>query len=74
LVKSISIAPAFDFQWGDKLGTDYAISLVPKFYFSTKKLMPYLGLRAGFASYVPSKDNNTETRTTDWMAGLAFWC
>ena len=70
--KSISVAPAFDFQWGDKLGTDYAIGIVPKFYFSTKKLMPYLGLRGGFASYIPSKDNTTETRTTDWMAGLAF--
>lgn len=70
--KHFSVAPAFDFQWGDKIGTDYAIGIIPKFYFSTKKLSPYFGLRGGFASFVPTKDNESETRTTDWIAGLAF--
>jgi hypothetical protein len=70
--KQVSIAPAFDFQWGDKIGTDYAIGIIPKFYFSSKKLSPYLSLRGGFASFVPAKENDSETRTTDWIAGIAF--
>jgi hypothetical protein len=70
--KHVSIAPAFDFRWGDKIGADYAIGIIPRFYFSTSKLSPYLGLRGGFASFVPASDNDSETRTTDWIAGLAF--
>ena len=70
--KKVSLAPAFDFQRGDKIGTDYAIGIIPKFYFSSKKLSPYFSLRGGFASFVPTKDNKSEVRTTDWIAGLAF--
>jgi hypothetical protein len=67
-----SIAPAFDFSWGKTLGTDYAIGIVPKFYFRTGKLAPYIAVRGGFVSFIPADENTTETRTTDWMAGAAF--
>jgi hypothetical protein len=72
LGKYVSIAPAFDFNWGKTIGTDYAIGLVPKFYFMTNKLVPYISVRAGFASFIPDKENVTEKRTTDWLAGIAF--
>ncbi len=65
-----TISPAFDFQWGQKIGTDYGIGLVPRFYFSTKKLAPYLGLRGGLIHFTPAKENTSETATTDWVAGL----
>jgi hypothetical protein len=67
-----NISPAFGFLWGDKLGTDYTIGIVPKFYFRTKKLSPYFCLRGGFAKFVPDKSNDTETNTTDWIAGVGF--
>ncbi|MCX6249425.1 MAG: hypothetical protein NTX61_01615 [Bacteroidetes bacterium] len=68
----VSIAPAFNFQWGETLGTDYSIGIVPKFYFSTKKVSPYLSLRGGFATFIPDDKNDTEIRTTDYVAGIAF--
>lgn len=72
LGKYVSIAPSFDFNWGKTIGTDYAIGLVPKFYFKTNKLAPYISVRAGFASFIPDKENVTEKRTTDWIVGIAF--
>ena len=45
-----SIAPSFDLNWGKTVGTDYAISIVPKFYFTSRKFAPYICIRGGFAS------------------------
>ena len=68
----ITIAPAIDLQWGEKIGTDFTFGVVPHFYFSKDKLKPYLGLRAGIATYIPSGDNDQEVRSTDWITGIAF--
>ena len=70
--KNISVAPALDFQWGDDIGTDYAVGIVPKFYVSTKRLAPYICIKGGFASFVPAKGNHSQIRTLDWLAGLGL--
>ena len=69
--QSVTIAPAIDFQWGEKLGTDIGFGIVQKFYFSTKKLAPYAGIRGGVLYYSPDKESEGETNTADWVVGLA---
>jgi hypothetical protein len=71
VAKNFSISPAIDFQWGESLGADIGIGIVPKIYFSAKKLSPYLGLRGGAIFFTPDKDNDGEAKTTDWLVGLA---
>ncbi len=70
LCKNVSLAPAIDFTWGQKLGSDFGIGLVPKFYFKTQKLSPYICLRGGIAKFIPSADNENAENTTDWVAGV----
>jgi hypothetical protein len=72
ITRKISFSPALDIRWGEKLATDFALGIVPRFYFSTEKLSPYIGLKAAVDFYLPADNNSTETKTTDYMAGLAF--
>jgi hypothetical protein len=67
-----SIAPSLTLDWGKTIGTDYAIGIVPKYYFKTNKLAPYICARVGFASFAPAEENTTETSTTDLLAGIGF--
>lgn len=68
----ITFSPALDIKWGEKIGTDFTLGIVPRFYFSTEKVAPYIGVRGGVAIYIPDQENTTEVKTTDWMAGVAF--
>jgi hypothetical protein len=72
VTNKISFAPALDIRWGEKIGTDFTLGIVPRFYLSKEKLTPYLGLRGGVAIYIPDQENDGEKNTTDWIAGIAF--
>lgn len=69
----ITIAPAFSVQYAEKIGTDFSIGLVPKFYLKNEKLSPYFGLKFGAAINKPSSDNEIDNDTKiDIIGGIAF--
>jgi len=73
LGESVVLAPAFDLKFAEKIGTDFSIGLVPRFYFKHEKLCPYFGLKAGTAINIPSSDNQADNTTTyDIIGGVAF--
>jgi hypothetical protein len=70
--QKFSIAPAFDVAYVEKVGTDFSIGLVPKFYFKTHGLAPFFDLRLASILYFPSKDNSDDDKTLDWLSGIGF--
>lgn len=67
------LAPAFDFVFAEKVGTDISIGLAPRFYLKNEKLAPYFGLKAGTIINIPSSDNTIDTENIfDFIGGLAF--
>ena len=67
------LAPAIDFEFAEKIGTDLSIGLAPRFYLKNEKLAPYFGLKIGTALNFPSSTNTTDTVTKfDIIGGLAF--
>lgn len=77
--KNFVLAPAFQFLYAEKVGMDFSAGLVPRYYFKTEKIAPYLGLIAGVAVNkpaeqipvfgMPPQDNSARI---DFIAGLAF--
>ncbi len=41
------LAPAFDFKFAEKVGTDFGIALAPGIYFKKEKISPYFGFKLG---------------------------
>jgi hypothetical protein len=73
LSEKFVLAPAFDFEFVEKVGTDLSIGLAPRFYLKNDKLAPYFGLKLGMAINIPSSNNTIDTKTKfDIMGGLAF--
>jgi len=73
LGEKIVLAPAFEFKFAQKVGTDFSIGLIPRFYFKSGKFCPYFGLKAGTAINIPSSDNQVNSKTTyDFIGGLTF--
>ena len=67
------LAPAFDFKYVEKVTTDFSIGIVPRFYFKTEKVSPYLGFKFGAAINKPSSKNTIDKgKTVDILAGVAF--
>lgn len=73
------IAPAFEFKFAEKVGTDIGIALTPRFYFQKKTISPYIGFRIGALINKPYSHPNIFTGTTeeesttyDFLGGLAF--
>ena len=67
------LAPALDFEYAEKIGTDFSIGLAPRFYFKNEKLSPYFGLKLGTAINIPSSDNTIDEETKwDILGGVAF--
>jgi hypothetical protein len=67
------LAPALDFEYAEKIGTDFSIGLAPRFYLKKDKLSPYFGLKFGTSINIPSSDNTIDTKTKfDIIGGLAF--
>ncbi|MCK9617017.1 MAG: hypothetical protein M0R21_04195 [Lentimicrobiaceae bacterium] len=67
------LAPALDFEYAEKIGTDFSIGLAPRFYFKKDKLSPYFGLKLGTLINIPSSDNTIDSKTKyDFIGGLAF--
>jgi len=63
-----SIAPAFGVVWGDGVGSDIHIGLVPRFFLHKDKVAPYIGGRVGLLIASPKNGEST----TDVITGLAF--
>ena len=64
---------AFDLKFAEKIGTDFGIALVPRFYLKKDKIAPYFGLRAGVLINKPSSENEVDTETKlDLLGGVAF--
>ena len=71
--QKFSIAPAIDFKYAEKIGTDYTLGVIPKFYINTEKIAPYFNLKIGAMINNPSSDNQIgSVKTTDWIMGLGF--
>jgi hypothetical protein len=67
------LAPQFSLSAAEKIGTDFSISLAPRFYLKNDKLSPYFGLKIGTAIYAPSSKNPVDTKSKfDFIGGLAF--
>lgn len=67
------LAPAFDFEYAEKIGTDFSIGLAPRFYLKNEKLSPYFGLKIGTAINIPSSESGINTKNKyDIIGGLAF--
>lgn len=73
LGEKFAVAPAFDLKVAEKIGTDFGIALVPRFYLKKEKIAPYFGLRAGVLINKPSSENEVDTETKlDLLGGVAF--
>lgn len=73
ITNKISIAPAISFSYAQKIGSDYSIGIVPKFYLNTKKIAPFIDFRVGSLINAPTSDNQTTTtKTIDWLWGAGF--
>jgi len=66
LGSQFSLSPALGIVSTQGVGTDLHIGLIPRYYFSTEKVAPYIGLRVAMLQTLPSPG------TTDWLVGAAF--
>jgi len=67
------LAPAFDFKYAEKVGTDFSVGIAPRFYLKKEALSPYFGLKIGTAINIPSSDSEIDTKAKyDLICGLAF--
>jgi hypothetical protein len=62
------LAPALSTQFVQDAGSDIGIGLVPRFYFKTEKLAPYIGGRVAALFNLPKEGE----KSTDMVAGLSF--
>lgn len=71
VTKNVVIAPVFQIASAQNIGTDFAIGIVPRYYFKTEKVSPYIGLKAGIANFNPSSKNLIDKSSKDIIVGLA---
>lgn len=74
LGNSFTLAPAIDFKYAQDIGSDLAVALVPKYYFRTEGVAPFISARAGAAFSFPAEGNHLseQENTTDLLGGLGF--
>lgn len=71
--KNVSIAPAFGISTAEKVGIDLSIGIIPKFYFKTTKLAPYVSVKFGAIINWPSEENDTDIeQKIDKLAGIGI--
>jgi len=68
VAEKIVLAPALSTQFVQDAGSDIGIGLVPRYYFKTEKLAPYIGGRVGAFFNIPKEGDNS----TDLLLGLSF--
>jgi hypothetical protein len=67
------LAPAFQINYAETIGTDIGIGVVPRFYIKKETLAPYIGFKFGAMINKPSSDNSIDNETkTDIIGGVAF--
>ncbi|MCF8302041.1 MAG: hypothetical protein K9I94_02100 [Bacteroidales bacterium] len=65
------LVPSFLVNIAQGVGTDFGIALAPRYYLSKGKLAPYVTLRAGVITNVPSADNEAQNENLiDWIGGI----
>ena len=67
LSSQFSISPAVGIAWAEDNGSDVRIGVVPRFFFNTGKIAPFIGGRIGLLHSSPKSANVS----TDWIVGLA---
>lgn len=75
--EKVVLAPAFEFKYAEKVGTDIGFALAPRFYFQKKTISPYVGIRVGAIINIPYSYpipflSEEEDSTYDFLGGLAF--
>lgn len=69
----LSIAPSIEVKSAAGIASEYGIGIIPRYYFATEKVAPYVGLRAGAIFYQPAKAKELNlSSTTDVLVGAAF--
>ncbi len=71
LSEKIVLAPVVEFKYAEKIGTDFGIGIIPKYYFKTGKVSPYLGLNAGGLFNNPSSNTGGKS-SVDIYVGPVF--
>jgi hypothetical protein len=71
ITDKITISPAINFSYAEKVGTDYSLGIVPKFYLRTGKVSPFVDLRVGALFNNPS-NTTINKNTVDWLWGVGF--
>lgn len=67
------LAPALDYSYAQKAGSDIGIGLVPRFYLKKATVSPYVGIKAGVMIFKPYFFDNYKPETTvDLIGGVAF--
>jgi hypothetical protein len=67
------LAPAFHLAYAQNVGTEYSLGLVPRFYFKTEKVAPYLGFKIGTMGNIPSANVDVDYDKAIYiLAGIAF--
>lgn len=67
------LAPAFEFKFGENIGTEFSLGLNPRWYLNDETITPYFGLKIGTIINIPSSKNEIDTDTkVDFVGGIAF--
>ena len=67
------LAPAIDYNYAEKSGSDFGIGLAPRFYLKKETLSPYVGIKAGVMIFRPTSIDDVNQKTTlDLLVGVAF--
>jgi hypothetical protein len=67
------LAPALNFSFAEKMGTDIGIGLAPRFYLKKETVSPYFGLKFGAMINLPYSELETDKNNkVDIVGGVAF--
>lgn len=73
LGSNFTLAPALDFVYSQNIGSDLAIALVPRYYFKTEGISPFVSAKLGAAFSFPAEENDVQEPTSrDYLGGLGF--
>lgn len=70
--EKMTLAPAIGVNVASKIATDFAIGVVPKFYFKTESLAPYFSLKAMALINKSSTQAAASNNSTDFLLGAGF--
>ncbi|MDD4597577.1 MAG: hypothetical protein PHW35_06395 [Lentimicrobiaceae bacterium] len=67
------LAPAIDYSYAEKSGSDIGIGVASRLYLKKETLSPYVGVKAGVLLFRPYFFDESDQKTTvDLLGGVAF--